>query len=208
MENCETKPVRSGWRSGLFKHVGLITIAVVTSGVLMSRVKSGWSLEPLIWLALAWYLGLLFVVDFLLFRGRGRIKTLLVILTGVAVLIMFPFSAIRKAEYRARRLTNFASQGRLEKVQLLKQWDWWELPTGECIPRCLAWRVPVNGIDRQTLLILEANEFQDFPKWFVDEVDRLHIRLDGTPPTFIRNRFAPSWLDIVGVAPSLSLQEK
>ncbi len=209
MENCETKSVRSGWRSGLFKHVGLITIAVATSGVLMSRVKGGWSLEPLIWLALAWYLGLLFVVDFLLFRGRGRIKTLLVILTGVAVLIMFPFSAIRKAEYRARLRADLGQQGRIEKVHLLKQWNWWELPTGECIPRCLAWRVPVDGIDRQSqLYYLTANEFADFPKWFVDEVDFLQIGVDGTPPRFLRNRFTPRTLAMYSLDPFRSLREK
>ncbi len=209
MENCETKPVRSGWRSGLFKHVGLITIAVATSGVLMSRVKGGWSLEPLIWLALAWHLGWLFVVDFLLFRGRGRIKTLMAILTGVAVLIMFPFSAIRKAEYRARILGDLEQQGRMEKVQLLKQWNWWELPTGECIPRCLAWRVPVDGIDRQTYLSLKTNKkFADFPKWFSDEVDQLAICLDGTPPQFLRNRFAPSSIETSSFDPILSLLDR
>jgi hypothetical protein len=181
----------------LFKHVGLITIAVATSSVLMSRVKGGWSLEPLIWLALAWYLGLLFVVDFLLFRGRGRIKTLLVILTGVAVLIMFPFSAIRKADYRARIRLDSDKQGPVKKVELLRQWNWWELPTGECIPRCLAWRVPVEGIDPYWVLAVKPNEIIKYPKWIADEVVDLTIFMNSSaPPLSLPHPLAPSRLTI------------
>jgi hypothetical protein len=207
MESSEASPIENERRLGLFKHAGLAFIAVIVSGTLMSRVKGGWSFEPLIWLALVWYFGLLFLVDFIIFRGRGRIKTLLVILTGVAVVIMFPFSAIRKAEYRARILDELEPPGRIEKVQLLEQWNWWELPTGECIPRCLAWRVPVAGIDRQDFLFLKANEIGDFPKWLVDEVEILHIDTDGLPPRLIRNRLAPETLSISSAQATFTIDE-
>lgn len=148
----------------------------------MARVKGGWTIDTVGWLALIWYLGLLLVCDFLILRGRGRIKTLLVIVTGTAIALVFPFTAIRKANYRAQfRIENGQS---LEKVKVSSLWNWWEVAPGEFIPRCLAWRVPIRGIATQRVLDCNSGKLlaSDHPNWFRNEVLRVeYYGSDGDP---------------------------
>ncbi len=181
--NEQNRPASARFRIAI-KHFVLCCFSFLIALTAMSRVKGGWIFEPLIWLTLVWYLMLLLICDFIILRGRGRIGTLFIIVTGVAIVIMFPFTAIQKSNYRAQ--FRVGTSKRHEKVNPIGFWNWWEVAPREFVPRCLAWRVPINGIKRWGVFKCTSKELVrgDYPEWFLQEVDdfRFSLQADDVEP--------------------------
>ncbi len=143
----------------------------------MCKQKNGWHMEPLIWLTLVWYMPLLIIAD-LVQRNVGT-RTLLLLTTVTAIVIMFPFSEIRRAQYRVK----FLALKQIEYARPRVYWKWWRMPSKELIPVCLAWRVPIKGVEEwgHSHIILDSKQLQDelFPNWFLEEnaYQNLSIRM-------------------------------
>jgi hypothetical protein len=166
------------------KQILLIVVSLIAAALAMCMVKNGWHWEPLIWLALVWYLPLLFIME--LVRKNLGTRTLLLLTTGTAIVIMFPFTEIRRAQYRAKKL-------RLEEIHFARSkifWNWWCMPSKELIPACLAWRVPIQGVEiwGHGELKLDSKQLLDeqFPVWFLKETayQGLSIRMSPLDSEF------------------------
>ena len=83
---------------------------------------------------------------------------------------MFPFTAIQKANYRAKFRAE--SSKKIEKVKLISFWNWWEVHPKEFVPRCLAWRIPIVGIEPSGEFRCTSRELlkKSYPAWFLQEM--------------------------------------
>ncbi len=186
-DTSKTPKLSRHWRF-LGKHGLMVGISLASASLFMPTAKSTSVWELQLWLGLVFYIGLLFILDFIILRGRGRILTLLFILTGVAVVIEFPFSGIRRARFRARHYNhewakslhihelakNRASQTRLTQPVL----GWLTLPDGTSVPSILQWRVPEIGRNMIEKLSCPLDSFASLPEWYVRETVYLELFLD------------------------------
>jgi hypothetical protein len=175
------------------KHGAMAVFSLLGSYLFMPTAKSEFVWELLIWLGLVFYLGLLLTIDFVILRGRGRLITLFVILTGVAIVIVFPFSGIRRAQYRSNYLaeknptTSYGHHGFKSEI-----FRWQILPDNTVIPACLTWRLVNGGVYPEREVYCTPSELFTLPKWFLQEAKSLSIEWDSfedLPPNLPRRYF-------------------
>ncbi len=155
----------------------LIAAAGGISVLCMSTVDGGWALEPLIWMSLVWYVALWLTLGKVLLRSRYTLRSLLILMTLIGIIIMFPFSAIRKGNTRAYiRSSGNVPKSDFAYSQIARSfWGWWTLPTGESIPFCLAWRIPATGERPFRDFWCTPESIVKYPDWMRREISHLQL---------------------------------
>ncbi len=204
-DTLKTPKLSRHWRF-LGKHGLMVGFSLASASLFMPTAKNTTVWELHLWLGLVFYVGLLFILDFMILRGRGRILTLLFILTGVAVVIEFPFSGIRRAQFRANYLaqknpgTSYGNHGFDTAL-----FGWEILHDSTIIPSCLNWRLVNGGVFQVRDILCTPSELLTHPKWFLQDADSLHIEWRSSddlplhpPKRPLMNRPFPSDISISG----------
>jgi hypothetical protein len=151
----------------------------------MFRIPGGWEVEPLVWLALVWWILVSTAHGLWQRNPRLSLAQLGFCTTLIPIIVLFPFSGISLTYERARFINTQREVPRpFSRPNQFDVWGWHRLPDGRLIPNCLFWRICVEG---------QKLPFQSKPRFPFGRYKECHLN----EQQLSRMRLSPALLDEV-----------